>query len=428
MKWVSAHGRAALLSTLGVNLANMTLGVVTGVATARGLAPEDRGLLLALGLWTAMVSSFSLVGLDDATVLYARGKANMANGLRVAFRRPATRQAVVAVLLAVGINLAVARNGNLALFAAAVFITGIIPMNILISLRMAPLRVSEKFVLWNLLRLVPQTVYASLVVLLSTIDRLSVPRGLAALLVANAVTALLTWAVTREAEEHRPSPTEVEDARAFGRGLFAATIPQFVNQRLDQLLLGLLFAPQLLGVYAVAVSIAGVLQTAGNTLEQVLFPRLVSGSTSRSGLIGVVTLVTVAVSGAAVALALGGRALIELFYGEAYGEAAGPLRLLLIGAIFLVITSGLASEAKAQGRARDLLTAHTVGMTVTFFALPIFASLWGMVGAGAASALSYACTAGVLVARRHKGVIWPRAHEDVVGGRSAGGGFEREAT
>lgn len=388
--------------TLAVNFVNLAMGVATGIMTARGLHPHDRGTLQALVLWQATVSSFSLTGLDQALILQARGDVGRAYGLRRALRRFTNRQATVStpVLLGIGL-LIVARNGPHE-WLAGICIAAIVWLNNYVLMATAPLRATEQFVLWNVIRLVPQAVYGPCILVLWLTHTLSVNTGVLSLVVVNVVTAIAARLTARNRPVSDIPVSEVTEARRFGLHVFGSMVPTQINLRLDQLMLGLLLPSQFLGIYAVAVSIAQVLQTLGNTLEQVLFPRLVRGSIQREHLVRILLLAALATTAAGLLFAVVSRFLVPFFYGKLYAPAIGPLDILLGGAVLLVMTNVLNAEVKADARPVHMIIAQWSGVAVTLVALPILTTIDGLNGAAWASLASYLTVLALLMGFRYR--------------------------
>lgn len=386
--------------TLAVNFVNLAMGVATGIMTARALQPHDRGTLQALILWQATVSIFSLTGLDQALILHARGDMGRAYGLRRALRRLTNRQATVSTPVLLGIGLIiVARNGPHD-WLAGICIASIVWLNNYILMATAPLRATEQFVLWNVIRLVPQVVYAPSILILWLTDSLSVNSGVLSLVAGNIATAIAARLTARNRPRSDIPAPEVGDARRFGLHVFGSMVPTQINLRLDQLMLGLLLPSQFLGIYAVAVSIAQVLQTLGSTLEQVLFPRLVRGSFQREHVVRTLLLAGAAATAAGLLLAIASRFLVPFFYGKPYAPAIGPLDILLVGAVVLVMTNVLNAEAKADARPIHMIVAQWSGVAVTLVALPILTRMDGLNGAAWASLGSYVTVGALLLGLR----------------------------
>lgn len=340
--------RGAPAHTLATNVTNMGLGVVTGILTARAMAPEGRGALVAVVIWTSTVATFAVLGLDEAVVYASSGDGSRAATLRRALRITVQRQTMIGSAIVVAANLVVLRGWDVWTVVAGVLMSLVVPLNAFNQMAMSQLRVEQHFGSWNLLRLIPAFVYALSVATLAALSGLTVMSGILGLLVGTAFTTMACAAVLRS---RTPSPARVDtrEVRAFGRRLVVANLPYLANQRLDQLMLGLLVAPAVLGIYAVAVSVAAIVQMVGVSLEQILFPRMASGAVG-SDIVGkVVGLVTGTLVAASILLGYFATDLITLVYGADYASAARALQILLAGTVAAAVSLVLTAEAKARG-------------------------------------------------------------------------------
>lgn len=387
-----------MATTLSVNLLNMALGLFSGILTARVLGPDDRGILVALVVWFGTVSAFSMLALDDGIVFTARGGVTRAVGLRQALHMTAVRQSSVGsvVMLLVGVSIA-AGQGD-ASWVAAIFLMFAVPMNNVTLLALGSLRAAGRFDLWNTARVAPQSLYCFGLLMLLSVGQLTVVTSIAALTIANFMTMSVSLYLAKRLGEDQ-SEVEMGDEAAvkrYGRRLFGAMLPAQLNLRLDQMILGVLLAPSFLGLYAVAVSMVGLLQVLGQAVEQVLFPRLAGGKFARDSVLRLAGALAVSVSIGALVLAFVAAALIDLLYGSAYEGATRALQVLAPGAVFVTLMNVFGADAKAHGNLRLLVGAHSAGVIVTGVLLVPFVHIWGIVGASLVSVASYSTTAGIL--------------------------------
>jgi len=390
--------------TLTANIINTAFGVVTGVATARGMDPSDRGVLVALILWTSTVATFSVLGLDESVVFSSGGNADRSRSLRSGLSRHLRNQVFAGVVVVLVIDLAIARGQANTTLIAAIALALMVPLNAYIQLKFAQLRVEQKFSKWNLLRLIPAGVYSLIAAALAVTSNLTVASGSGALVLGTATTALVARVAIHDSRGAQSSAETVTASRRYGRRLVLANIPYMANQRLDQLLLGLLAAPAVLGVYAVAVSFAALVQIVGTSVEQVLFPRMASGYLDPRRIPRLIAGVVFALCVAIVPLAIFAKRLIELVYGGPYVEAERPLQILLVGTVMVVVSMILTAEAKALGRLTALLRAQLWGMGIT--AVTLFPAVYyaGLSGAALSSTAAYSFVAVVLWRSRSRSV------------------------
>ncbi|MGY2701585.1 lipopolysaccharide biosynthesis protein [Nocardioides sp. HB32] len=379
-----------------VNAVSMLLGLVSGVLTARGLEPGDRGELVSLLVWGAAVGSFTLIGLDEAIIFEAGGSEPRAWALRKILTGDAILQTVVGTAVLVGMAIQIVRPSTAETWATVLLVGLIVPLNSVNLLGVAPLKAARRLTIWNTVRMTQPLVYAIGAALLLASGQLTVFYGVLAMVIGSALTsAVLVFIGYGKADPE----TSAEDRRSvvsYGRRLVVSTLPQRVSVRADQLLMSLLMSPALLGIYSVAAAIAAVVQILGVTLDQVLFPRFVARRHStRSILLVAGTGVGVALVASLLLLAIA-RPAISLLYGEAYVEAVDPLTLLLLGSVLRVGGLALAAALKAREELQMLMIAQFGGLIMLVIVF-VAARPWGMMGAALATFAGATTTAVVLL-------------------------------
>lgn len=160
--------------------------------------------------------------------------------------------------------------------------------------------------------------------------------------------------------------------------------------RSDQLILGLMTLSHDLGQYAVAVNVAEITQYIASVGTSIL----VAEGRSRLYRVWLVTMgATLAI---AILLVLISPTLIEIFYGEEYGEASRFLPPLLAGSIFFAAARLFWGELLSAGRYKMFAATSlgVAGLATPGYLLAI--QKWGAVGAANASCLAYAALAVLL--------------------------------
>jgi O-antigen/teichoic acid export membrane protein len=172
-----------------------------------------------------------------------------------------------------------------------------------------------------------------------------------------------------------------------------------LNLRLDFAILGAMAGPAVLGSYAVASKYAELLRLPGTALTWVFYPRLAklgeteAASTARRmirpTLLGILI--------AAVPVFLLTSPVMRLLYGEQFGPAVAPARVLLAG-MLLAGASGVAS-AYLYGRGTPGLNSIVlgIGLVVTVVLDLLLIPTHGALGAAAASTAAYLATDALLI-------------------------------
>lgn len=380
--------------TAATNFANVGLGVASGVMTARGMGPHDRGILIAFVLWIGTFASLAVAGQDEALIQRARGDVARASGLAARLTTSSLFQVLVlqlalfAVLVTIAVNSWGVTAASLLMLLVA---SAIVPLTAVTLLQMGALRAAERLREWNLIRLIPQVAYVGGLTALVWVGELTVTSGLVALFAGGVVTTVLAVRRGRLLERSEVDSSDVRTTKRFGLSLLVATIPYFLLLRAEQLLLGIAVSPGVLGVYAVAASVAVIVQVLGTTLDQVLFPRY---SRKRTDIKSVQRMSGFAMAGGVVvALLLIAIApdLIRFVYGADYIGAVEPLHWLLAAAVVRIGGSVLRSAVKASGRVRGLTGANVAGLAT------VLALFWPLVHHLDIKGAAAAALAGALV-------------------------------
>jgi O-antigen/teichoic acid export membrane protein len=246
--------------------------------------------------------------------------------------------------------------------------------------------------LWNGLRLVQLGLYCPLLAALWAAGRLSVWTAVAAYTLPQIGTFLvsLAWILPALRETGRADVSGREIWSFSSRVALSAGLYQ-VNQRWDQLFLSLLHRNAGLGIYASAVTLAGIAVPLATGAAQATYAEgLRMGAAERRALTG--RRIGVVVGGAAVCaaflLAFGGW-LMKLIYGPAFAAGALPLAILACGTVFLAGNFVAAESLRSAGDARRPMWAEAIGAVVTLSLLPAAVARFGIEGAAAVSSLSY---------------------------------------
>jgi O-antigen/teichoic acid export membrane protein len=390
--------RRHLAGTLAVNLAGIALGLVTGVLTARGLEPEGRGVLIGVTLCAGVVGILVMRGLDEALIWTSSEGSPSARCARRQLQGTITVSSAVGAVAMFSLALLIQLELSPASVAAATLIALVVPLNAWTQLVFAVLRSEGLLVRWNAVRIVPQLAFAAGLVVLLAWSGVTVPLAIGALLVANVITASLAQFSLR------PDPPDVGSTReahmdrrevlAYGQGVLVANIPVLLSQRVDQLFLIVIAEPQSLGIYAVAVSMGGVLQALGISAEQLLFPKYAAHMPGSRHVLLSSAFLGVATFGAGIPLVIWSGELIELIYGSAYVGGQVAVWGLVGAAVMQNASAPLVASLKAFAALIPLRRAQFLRLGSTVVSVvPLEASL-GIAGVGVAVLLG--CTGALL--------------------------------
>lgn len=410
-------GRASarhVASTVTVNLSTTLVASAGGVLLARNLGPTDRGSLVVIVLWPAVVAMFASVGVLQATCYWIsrrpdEGIAIMQRAVRVAVLT-GTVIGVVGYFTAplLGRTDSVTTMLRIVLAFSPAFIGGGVWIS---SLQAVDIR------LWNRSRVVQPMLYFACILGLVISGSLTLRSATAVVCGSVVIQAWYARHLTASAVSGaRPAPNgAVRMLYSYGVKVWLSAIPRLVNFRLDQLVLSVIpsVAPAELGVYAVAASLAWLALPAATAFGAVAFPA-VARSTSELRTRRIERLALAGSAGAAaVVLALVclmAPVVVPRLFGSDFREAVVYLWLLAPGSVFLALNGVLDNLLQGRGRPLSTSVGEGVGAVLTIVLLVVLTPRFGIRGAATASSVAYFGSTVILWSRLRAARAFPVEH------------------
>jgi O-antigen/teichoic acid export membrane protein len=387
---VGSRFRRNVIVTSTIGLATYSLGMVTGPLLSRSLGPSGRGELAAVLVPAQLSSFFISFGLPSAAAYLA---------LRV--NRGTLLATSTAFGLIIGTPLVLVvwpflpmyyqHHTSATLFWAYAFLVTT-PMSVGTGAALDLLRSYGAGVRWNVWRVAPTVLAAILVLTLFVSSKLTLTTALAASFVGNlSMTVLLVWG----AFEWRPLRVSLRVLRSqvsYGARVAIGSLAETLSGRFDQAVLVTLVPPSELGLYAVAVTAAGISGPLASSLGLALFPELRQddspngqGRRTRMALLVVITCSTVF----AIAMAVFGPWLLTLLFGQEFREATTSLRILVVGQVAYDAMHPLAARLLAANRPGSVSKASVIAGSITIVGLVIAVPRFGIAGAAMTTTISY---------------------------------------
>jgi O-antigen/teichoic acid export membrane protein len=398
-------GHAA--QTFVTNGAIALVGVFTGVMSARLLGAVGRGELAAIQNWALFFAAIATIGIPEA-IIYLGAK-DLKRLSRLALSGLALLMISGAVAFVVGWiimpRLLRAQPGDVVIGARAYLLMIFLYAASAIPVYM--IRVLEKVTLWNAMRLVNPLIWLAIIVV-AYFRNIRSPLTLALVMLA---ASIITTGVIILSAAYIVKPEWKVDIRmwrpmlAYGAPVLLSTMPQFLNSKLDQLLMTSLVAPEVLGKYVVAVSWSGALGPLSGAFASVLFPKISLAASPKEKKEILFKARNVSLAGSlamVVPLLLITPYVVPMLYGQEFKSAVGPAMLLLIAAVFLGLNGVLEEGLKGMGRPNDVFLAEALGAALTMLMLLILLKPLGALGAAVASLVSYIATTAFLSMKLRK--------------------------
>jgi O-antigen/teichoic acid export membrane protein len=384
--------RRLLAQSYAFSTLTLAANLVNGVVIARALGPSGRGEAIAIAMLAINLGMLASCGSGQATAYrFAR---DPGSGARLVTAWAAILGVLALVAFAIG-QLALpvlfdAQSGD-AIALARIYLVTIV-LVLCAALTNGLLLGAEEYLFVNAVRLAQPAIVAVVQIVLWALDALTVESALAT---AAGSSLLVQAAAVRRvlARTGGFGPLDRSLARetlSYGFRGQGAVLAGTLNQRLDLLILPAFVAAASIGLYSIAANVSLIVYTLAQSFSSILLPAAV-----RRGSRGPATVARSLRAVGAIALAAGlalfvvARPALELVDGEALGDAATSLRLLLPGTVLLAAASVLLAGLYAAERPGRATLAQATGLVVTVVGLLVFVPDEGITAAAIVSTVAY---------------------------------------
>jgi len=346
-----------IVQVFGGQLAMMTIGIGTGIITARWLGPHDRGLLQLLVLLPTTLGNFAKLGIPQASVYFMRRRgASPSEVASNALWTALVMGGALAALCWLGRDWFMTNLLKDAPRSVLLPVLALIPCALLQTYFLGIAQAHQRFREYNIQQIVPNVLGLVGMTLVLVVLKLGL---IGAVLTNCAITTFMTvWLGIRI---HRLAPLRfrvntglAREMIGFGGKSYVQTLAATQHQRLDQYLIGYYLSPGEVGLYAVAVNMTSLLTRVWESTGTVLFPRL-AGADDRTAHAATAQVarhtVFLALAGAAVLL-IGGPIAVPMLFGHKFAGAVAPMLWLLPGlvmmALYQILTRNFTSRGKQE--------------------------------------------------------------------------------
>jgi O-antigen/teichoic acid export membrane protein len=396
----------AFLQTFAVQVVQSIASVATGILIARGLGPAGQGQYAVLVAAVGLLSTLAAVGQFEGHVLSSAGEHSRG---RIFLIRSAVQALAATALLGLGHGLWFSWLRLDGQGAWVGFFVLVLTCEILALLFRGINLGQHHITAYNVATLLQRVVYLVAAIYLSASHAVRVATVLVAWAIAVVLNVFLSgvW-IWRRSGVAQLSWTAVAQgwSRSLTQGLRALLTVglTLLLVRGDVYMLGPMLGPEAVGQISVASTLAEYLWYIPSILSSVLFAAVAARrdpDTLRK--LCRASRTTVAILGpAALVLAIAGRALVPLLYGEAYTEAGTVFVLLLPG--MFAISVHLVVDSYFTGSGFPPITyLAAAGAVVLKIGLNLIAvPRWGVEGAAVSTSVVYGSLLGAKLLALHR--------------------------
>lgn len=372
-------------------------GFATSIILARALGPEDRGIYALIILIPAVMGMLGTLGIEIANVYFSANKKYKLSDIISNSLVSSIGLGLVIILLfwvASTTNafqeFLIANNITFLYLWLAVFT---VPIVLLSGFFNRILLGREQIVKFNTVAISKSIFQLGLVfVFLIVLDQ-GVFGAVLAYIVTTVCVALLVTLFIKKLNRINFSINFgllKESLRYGGKG-YLGNVAQFLNYRLDMLLVAYFLNVTAVGHYTIAVGIAERLWMIPGSIGTVLFPRVSAiGDTQANQLTSKVSRHTLfIVFILSIVLIVLAKPLILILFGISFLPAVEPLMILLPGIVALSFAKVLTSDLAGRGRPEFGTYASIVSLAANIPLNLYFIPKWGISGAAFASSIAY---------------------------------------
>lgn len=376
------------------NALMLSSGVVTSLLSAWALGPVGRGDLVVVFMWPAIFSMVAQIGLPQAYRFWIAKRPECASAL---FSNAVIFTLVVGLitlgLAELFIPYLIGERTPEVLWLSRLYLL-VIPVHMLTDLTRGMLEGARRFTWVGALRLILFGVQLMSYVVLWLVGHLTVATALYTMLAALTASLLVSLiAVWRELRpQWHPNVAELGTSLRYGIRDYPGILTEFVNWRLDLMMLVGVASSEALGLYVVALKLAEITSTLAGSVGDALLPE-VAASKRADEATRIVTRSLRLTIGAHLAILvplwIAAPFILRFAYGEGFVPVTNVLRLLMFASVVWSAGAIVISGLNGLGHPGLSAIARVAAALVMVVALLAWLPSRGIQGAALASIVGY---------------------------------------
>jgi O-antigen/teichoic acid export membrane protein len=325
-------------------------GVVTSLLSAWALGPAGRGDLMIVLMWPAIFSMLAQVGLPQSYRYWVAKNPEFASSL---FSNGVIYTVIMGVLslglAQLVIHTLIGERGPQVLLLTRIYLL-VIPIHLLTDLLRGLLEGARRFTWVGALRLILFGVQLVAYIALWWIGRLTVASAaytmLASLTASLIVSLIAVWKELRP--KWRPSLTDFRMTMRYGVRDYPGILTEFINWRLDLMMLVGMASSSAVGLYVVALRLADITSTLAGSVGDALLPEVAASKKADEATLVVTRSLRLTLCAHLIILVplwIAVPHILRYAYGESFVEVTSVLRLLILASVVwsagAIVISGL---------------------------------------------------------------------------------------
>ncbi|WP_342554644.1 oligosaccharide flippase family protein [Paenibacillus sp. FSL R7-0652] len=381
-----------ILMTSFANILIMAVTTLTSILTARMFGAEGRGELAAVLFWPSFLSGLAALGLPTSLIFNVkRNQHQLSTYIGMSFAIQVPISVIVGCISWYGVSFWLGGYSESIIVLAQWYTVLMVPLLLLMGVLAASAQGTERFIIYNLSRLlVPCFNLIGLLILwisgTLTVERAVVTSLISTLIVLGMYMYMMRTHIFESVGTlFRQFKAGMElfnyGVRVYGVELLGTLYTQF-----DKIIIITLLTPRDFGLYSVVFALSRMFDVVQNAIANVIFPKVagkdkdqVLSLVGRAFRISIFLMTLIVVPSMFI-----GRYFIGLFYGEEFLQASTVFYLLSFECIIGGGSWILASAFNALGRPGVILLRQICALAVTVTLFFILTPTFGLNGIGVA--------------------------------------------
>lgn len=402
------------------NALMLSSGVITSLLTAWALGPNGRGELAIVLMWPGIFAMAAEFGLPTAYRFWAAKEPAKVSALfSNAVILTLALGAIAFVIAWMVIPVLIGGRSTVVARLAQVYAL-IIPMTLFTDLIRGLLEGARRFQLVAALRLIFFGVQATGYVVLWSYGQLTVEHAMYTMIGSSIMSlAVALFAIFWELRpQWCPRLSELKTTLNYGCRDYPGILTEFVNWRLDMMMLVGMASSGAVGLYTIAVGISDITTVLASSVGDALMPEVAASAKAKEATETVAKSLRLTIAAhlaVLVPLWIAAPHILRFAYGESFVPVTNVLRLLMIGSIVWSAAAVVISGLKGLGHPGSSTLARISAAIVIVSLLLAWLPGWGIRGAALASITGYSVmfVVALFLLLRHQHIsllhcLWPR--------------------
>jgi len=386
----------SVLSVLGTDMFLFPFSIVVGALVTRYLGPANKGIYSFVTLIYGLFPAIIMLGNTGSVRYYLSKKEYEIKEIFVSVLLMIFYFSLVACTLIYGLWYfgALGETGSKITPRQMTYILITLPIVIANLLLVRFLIGTSQFVLKNKILITYRIAQMLIIVTAALILDLGLTGVIIAVMIAHIINLLLYLRVLIKKIDFRIDSVFLKKAHTYGIQLWLNELVRISNKRIDQLIIGIMLAPELLGFFAISAVVSELTQKIPGSVVQVFFNQIAKADNERRKALleRVHKLVFWTTLLGALFLVFFGYWLIILMYGDAFKYSYTILLYYLPGVVLYMSTRIFLQYFGAIGMPLKNALIEAIGLLVGIPLYIILIGQIGVIGAAIGSSAAYFTT------------------------------------